>query len=291
MELVTRLIKCPTNKPLWIAPLGDIQWAGRPEQLAWRQLQDYVKRAVDLGAWFLGMGDYIDAFSPSNRQRLRAAALYDTATEVIEDKTKALVQELYDTLLQPATGRFLGLLEGHHWAPLMTGETSDQYLCSLLQAPFLGTTAYVGLSFETPYGTRMVTLWAHHGAGGGQKVHAPVLKLENLSTNWDADVMLVGHMTKRALGVIQRCHPVWNSSPHPVLRHRDIHLVGVGGWLKGYQERSRQGQTPRGSYVEQKMLAPVALGSPLIRITPRLRHEWRGKMRTTYWEPEIRVET
>lgn len=294
MEIVQREIRCKPDEPVVLAPLGDIQWAGRPEGIAYRQLEEYIARAMERKAWFCGMGDYIDAFSPSNRQRLRGAALYDTAQEVIEDKTRELVFDLYQRLLQPTTGRWLFLLEGHHWAPLATGETSDQYLCQLLKAPFVGTTVYLGLHFPLPhYGTRTVTLWAHHGAGGGQKVHAPVLKLENLSTNWDADILLVGHMTKRALGVIQRCSPVWAGSA-PSLRHREIHLVGVGGWMKGYQEFSRQGVVPRGSYVEQKMLAPVALGAPLITITPHLRREsvpGKGQRERRHWEPRIVVES
>lgn len=256
--------------------------------------------ATDYGTWVAELDGQVtitgntDFASPSNRQRLRGAALYDTAQEVIEDKARELVYDLYERLLKPTTGRWLFALEGHHWAPLATGETSDQYLCQLLKAPFVGTTVYLGLHFPLPhYGTRTVTIWAHHGAGGGQKVHAPVLKLENLSTNWDADILLVGHMTKRALGVIQRCHPVWAGSA-PSLRHREIHLVGVGGWMKGYQEFSRQGGVPRGSYVEQKMLAPVALGAPLITITPHLRREHvpgKGQREHRHWEPRIVVES
>jgi hypothetical protein len=120
-----------------------------------------------------------------------------------------------------------------------------------------------------------------------------VLKLENMAASFDADLMLVGHMTKRATGVIQRCYPVW-ASREPVIRHKEIHLVGCGGWLKGYAERAHQGGTPRGGYVEQKMLTPVALGAPFVRIRPKLRHarpHGRQTVPQRFWEPEIRVET
>ncbi len=296
MELVAKRIVVPKDcQEIVIAPIGDIQWSGRKELIAYSALKEYIAEAVERQAWFVGMGDYVDFASPSNRQRLQAAALYDTAQQVIDDKARALVDELFADLLQPTVGRWLGLLEGHHWTHLLTGETTDQHLCELVQAPFLGTSAFIGLTFtDRDDNTHVVTLWAHHGAGGGQKVHAPILKLENLASSFDCDVMMVAHMTKRATGVIQRCYPVWQSAA-PVIRHKEIHLVGCGGWAKGYAERSRQGNTPRGGYVEQKMLTPVALGAPFVRIRPRTRrideHKKTGGKNQRFWEPEIRVET
>ena len=293
MELVAHKLQVPKGtEEIVIAPLGDIQWAGHKDHIAYSALQEYIAEAVERKAWFIGMGDYVDFASPSYRMRLANANLYDTAQQVIDDKARALCDELYAEVLTPTAGRWLGMLEGHHWTHLLTGETTDQYLCQKLRAPFLGTSAYVGLVFPTHNGPRTVTLWAHHGAGGGQKVHAPILKLENLACSWEADLMLVAHMTKRATGVIQRCYPVW-SGRHPTIRYREIHLVGCGGWMKGYAERSRQGKTPRGGYVEQKMLTPVALGAPFIRIRPRLRHDKAGggPSPERHWEPEIRVET
>jgi hypothetical protein len=259
---------------------------------------------VDMKAWFIGMGDYIDYMSPSNRQRQAAAGLYDTAEQVMADKTRALVDELYAEYLRPTEGRWLGMLEGHHFAYLDTGETSDQYLCQKLKAPFLGTSAILGLAFPTHFGTRMVEVWAHHGAGGGQKAHAPILKLENMAAYWHADIFLIGHMTKRGAAPIQRTRAVWQTSGPPVLRDQEIHLVGTGGWLKGYPERARVGRTPRGGYVEQKMLTPVSLGAPLIRITPRVHQEVSNRKRVVvqkklvkdtvgsngrHWVPEIEV--
>lgn len=290
MELVQHKIAVPKGtKEIILAPLGDIQWAGRKHELSWSALREYVADAMARKAWFIGMGDYVDFASPSNRQRLRSAALYDTAERVIDDKARDLCDELLAELLAPTKGRWLGMLEGHHWTHLQTGETTDQYLCQKLLAPFLGTCAYLGLVFQTHHGTRTVAIWAHHGQGGGGKSHAPILKLENLAGAWEADIMLIGHMNKQASSVLQRCYPEW-ASKLPVIRHKEIHLVGCGGWLKGYPERNRQGSTPRGNYIEQKMLTPVALGSPTIRIRPQIRSKFAADTVARYWEPKITVE-
>src|SRR5882672_622847 len=110
------------QRPLVICPIGDLQFTGQKGSLAGDLLKRHLDRCLELGGFFLGMGDYIDAFSPSNRQRLRAAALYDTAEDVIDDKVMELVDELFDKYLKPTKGRWLGLLHGHHFATLKTGQ-------------------------------------------------------------------------------------------------------------------------------------------------------------------------
>lgn len=295
MEIVCHKIAIPKGQTeIIVAPLGDIQFAGVKEELAWNRLLRFRDEALERGAWFLGTGDMTDFMSPSNRARYEAAGLYDTAKRVINDKARELCDVLLDELLAPTKGRWLGMVEGHHYAHLVTGETTDQYLCAKLHAPFLGTSAYVGLSFDTPVGNRTVTLWVHHGEGGGQSCAAPVNKLEGLANAWEGvDVMLVGHMSKKASASIQRQYPVWGGRK-PTSRDREVHLVGVGGWLKGWQPGSRQGNTPRGNYVEKRMLKPVAIGSPFIRIRAGIRREdmlQKGGMDERFWEPEIRVET
>src|SRR5262245_29614742 len=198
MEL--RLHDAGRTKELVIAPIGDIQWAGgrRRDMIALGVLKDHLKRCLDRGAWFIGMGDYIDFASPSNRQWLKGVALYDTAELVLEDTGQALAEEVYAEVLAPTRGRWLGLLEGHHFAQFQSGETSDHRLCAMLRAPFLGTSAMVGVRFETTDGPKVYTIWAHHGAGGGGRAAAPVAKLEQLLPYWDADLFLIGHMTKVA---------------------------------------------------------------------------------------------
>src|SRR5262249_53370394 len=153
-------------------------------------------------------------------------------------------------------------------------------------------------------GPRLVTLWLHHGSGGGSKVSAPLTKLENLLPYWDADIFMIGHMTKKAAAPISRIAPMWRGKL-PVLVEETIHLVGTGGWLKGYAERSRAGTIPRGGYVEQRMLNPVQLGAPIVTIKPKIldksttvpntggftRKSWKQRQRRSrIWTPEITVE-
>lgn len=285
MELVTYDVPW---KPIVIAPIGDIQWAGRTSDIAWDHLKRHIDAQMERGAWFIGMGDYVDFMSPSNRKRLAQADLYDTSGRVIQDKSLELTMQLYDQLLAPTKGRWLGLLEGHHYSTLESGATTDQKLAELLETKFLGTCAYVRLVFVDGVRHASLLLWTHHGTGGGAKAHAPILKLENLAPYWEADIFLIGHMTKMAVAPIPRVEPSFGPQVSK-LRHRHIYLVGTGGWLKGYAEESKVGQIPRGPYVEQRMLNPVVLGAPTIVCQPRWSPREGGGSNRTYIQTTVAV--
>ena len=98
-----------------ICPIGDLQWAGDEKDLAYDHLNEHIAGALKRpNPLFIGMGDYIDFASPSNRERLEQARLYDTAVKVISAATKDLVDEVYDKVLKPTTGKWIGLTQGHH---------------------------------------------------------------------------------------------------------------------------------------------------------------------------------
>lgn len=281
------------HKSIVIAPLGDIQWAGERGPTAKDRLQRHIDKALEAKAWFLGLGDYIDFMSPSNRQRYEAAALYDNAKDVIDDKALDLVLELYQKFLKPTKGRWLGMLHGHHYAMLRSGETTDQRLCQLLGTRFLGTAAYIRLQFTRKNTAQRsnVVLWAHHGRGGGVTVGAPLNTLDRIAAQFPAaDVYIMGHTTKRSNAPQARVLPRWSGKGSPDLSDREYHLVNSGGFAKGWKHKSRQGRIPMGDYVELDMKNPAALGAPLIHILPRQRYIPGQKSRNGDWDPEITVE-
>lgn len=281
-----------SDKPYIIMPLGDIQWTGEKKDVACRILEERIETGLELGAMFIGMGDYIDYASPSNRAALRGTKLYDNARAVHDRAARSLVDELYDKYLHKTKGRWLGLLEGHHFAELETGITTDQYLCEKLQTVHLGSCAYVGIHFNI--GSRqggVVNIWAHHGQGNGQSTGAPIVKLEKMLPDFEADIFLIGHMTKQASAPANRVYPVWGKQGQPhKLKHITKVLVGTGGFGKGYIENSHQGQVPRGTYVEQGMMRPATLGSPIIRVTPKMLDKYVGGTRLSWFAPKITVE-
>jgi hypothetical protein len=243
------------GQELVIAPIGDIQWTGDKGAIAYQHLIRHLKRCRKLKAWYLGMGDYTDFASPSNRATLRNGKLYDTARQVIEAQAIRLTRELWKELLISTGDRWLGLLSGHHLYPIAGEGNTDQLIADLLKAPYLSTCGLVELAIIV-CGNRVereksLWIWCHHGNGTG-RASAPINKLESLSPYWEADIMCIGHMTKLAAAPINR---ILNGG----IEHKRITLVGTGGWSKAYQ-------IGKSDYVEQAMYRPASLGGPIIRI-------------------------
>ena len=257
--------------------LGDFQWAGKKSQsTALDRLKHTIEDALEAEKHgrevrFIGMGDYIDFASPSNRARLKSSNLYDTATDIIDDKALELTDEVGD-ILAPTEGKWLGLVEGHHFHELKDGTTTDMRLCERLKATFLGTTGLVRLGFKTPghYKARIsVVIWVHHGTGNGQTGYYPLTRLEKKSAEWEqVDVFAMGHTTKMVTEFQNKVYPRW--SPALDLSHRKVILMGTGGYSKAYVLGAMQGRIPRGGYAEQRMLNAAIIGSPVLHVRPRI---------------------
>ena len=267
------------STPVTICPLGDIQWAGDRNDLAFDSLQEHIARCLALpNPKFVGLGDYIDFASPSNREALAHAKLYDTARKVIADATKNLTDELYDKVLKPTKGMWLGMVNGHHHMNIPKVGDSDEYLADKLGAPFCHELGLVQLRWD---GGAEVNILFFHGDGGSVFPWGPLNKLFRISPNFDADILLMGHQTKKAVGEYDFISPVFPTDSEARLEHRTRHLVGTGGWTKGYVHGKQ-------TYVSAGMYPPVALGQPIVHVRPT----WRTSTATgaKVWSRGITVE-
>ncbi len=257
MELLSCSIP-KSLKQLVIAPIGDIQWSGDKGPTAQDHLKRHIDRCLELDARFVGVGDYIDFLSPSNRRRLMSADLYDTAKSVISEKAQELNQQVFDKFLKPTVGKWLALGEGHHYSE-GDGETTDEQLARMLKTEFIGTSAFINIPSAD------FTLYLHHGLGGGTLPGAGLNRLYHLAAGLQgADVYLMGHNTKIATARMSRPFPVWGKTPH--LEHRDIWIVNCGGFSKSNIVGHRHGSIKRGDYAEQAMFTPSPLTAPIITV-------------------------
>jgi hypothetical protein len=265
-------------KPMDVWFIGDIQWSGDVETIALEHLNRTIAQALEAEKHgttvrFIGMGDYIDFASPSNRARLRAADLYDNAVDIIEQKALSLTHEIYEKALKPTKGKWLGLVEGHHLYELRHGDTTDMRLCEMLDAPFAGTTGVVNLTFRLPNGQSKipVTIWFAHGVGNGQTGYYPLSRLEKKAAEWEqVDVFAMGHTTKMAAEYQNKVYPRWGGRGEADLSHRKVILLGTGGYSKCYVVGAMQGRVPRGGYAERGMMNAAIIGSPVLHIRPRI---------------------
>jgi len=279
MIITTHRLKSATQR-VTICPLGDIQWAGDEDDIAYDHLKQHIATCLDsFTPLFIGMGDYSDFASPSMRRALETHVTYDTARKVIADKSAALIEDLYARLLKPTRGRWLGLTQGHHHHPAKIGELkngtavmedSDVYLAKLLRAPWLDEMGVVKLLWP---GGGVFRILAFHGSGNSVFPWGPLVKLYRLMPHFSVDLLLQGHQTKKAVGEVDRLQfPEATDDIH----HQTIKMVGTGGWMKGYIQGRR-------TYVSTAGLGPVALGQPVIHLRP--------VQRKGHWDAGMTVET
>lgn len=274
VEAVKSII-LPDDEEILLMPLGDIQLdpqvRHRPRTVDLKRLRRTIKWGVEHNAYWIGMGDYVDVASPSNREAIESAHTYDNVKAVMEEAAFRAQDELHE-LLEPTRGRWLGVLEGHHFWPYESGDTTDTKLADYLGCPFLGTCALLTVRFPQRGHKRVPSfkVWAHHGRGGGQLLGASLHKLEQVMKGTDADIYLMGHTHKAMAAKYPLLGSVGGErGGEPILVHRDRILGATGSYLKSYQQGSRSAGRAQGLYPEQGMMTPVALGGLVIFIRPR----------------------
>lgn len=252
-------------------PIGDFQLGSPGTDL--KHIREHVRWGVDHGVFFLGMGDYTDFLSPSNRRFLKNSGLYDTAQDIIETIGHQHIDTLME-ILEPTKGMWLGMHEGHHLFEFGDGTTTDTELSRLLDAPFLGTAATTRLTFQGRKGGQHAEalIWSHHGEGSGAT--DPVQRLKKVAPGFpQIDVFVQGHNTR--LGSEAMSQIWYYGGPGELkMRSKKQLFVAAGGFMTGYTQNSRFAGRAAGSYVERGMMRPSAIGAPIITIEPRRKHDY-----------------
>lgn len=254
-------------------PIGDVQ-AGVPG-CDEDKLRKHIEWGLEHNAYFIGMGDYVDMASPSDRRRLRSVEFYDPVTLAIQEKAEADV-ERFLSLVEGSSGRWLGILEGHHYMEFPDGTTSDLRISKALAAPFLGDMAIVTVHLADKKRKLSVPakIWAFHGEGSTSTEAGVITQLLRHKAAWEADVYLLGHHHKK----VATKKPRGESDEADNLRMPEAILAGTGSFLRGHMQDSRVDGRPGGAYPEQKGMPPVALGGVLIYMRPAVREDGSARL-------------
>lgn len=260
---------------LKLAPIGDIQYGAQGCDAG--KLARHITHGVQLGWSFLGMGDYLDHFSPSNRKALQqaSAGLYDSAATLLDGAVQRRIKELLDGPLSGSRGHWLGCLQGDHEYVFLDGTHSDQRIAEELSAPFLGSAVLLSVYLGAcPLPLR---IWATHGSGASVSSTGKTLHLERMLQAFDADIYLMAHSHLKYAYQLDRLKTVnvgRGKAKKPRLVHETKALGITGSWLNGYQQDSvSTSGFPQGSYVERGAMRPVPTGGLLFTCRPVL-EEW-----------------
>lgn len=248
-------------KESFLVPIGDIQLGAGGVDLS--VLEADVKRGLDLGATFIGLGDFTDVESPSGRDKMKSAKFYDSIVNMLNRGCDQHIAELMK-ILEPTRGKWLGFLQGHHYHDYEDGSTSDTRLAALLDAPFMGDSALIRPRWTRGKSVRSLDIYATHGTGSGQTQAAPLAKLERFAGGVHADLYLINHYARR--GVVPA--DVLSLNQAGLIESKTIYYMATGGYMKAYEQGSKAQGRPQGSYVEKGMMKPVSIGGGVVRFTP-----------------------
>lgn len=261
MEVI-QIDRLPWVKPTYLVPIGDIQYGAAGIDLV--QLRADVQRGVDHGAWFVGLGDYLDVASPSGRAKIKKADFYDSVSSALDAEVSRQLDGVME-ILEPTRGRWWGVLQGHHYYDFEDGTTTDTRLAQYLDCPFLGDSAFIHARFNrSSTAVQGYSIFATHGHGSGQTQAAPLSKLERFAGGIRADLYLINHYARR--GAVPA--DVLELSPKGHLIDKTVHYVATGGYMKGYMAGSSKDGRAQGSYVEKAMMKPTTMGGALIKFIP-----------------------
>lgn len=229
----------------------------------WKEFLAEAKAAKH--ALFLGMGDYLDNFSTSERSILSDDRLHETTRKDLEAAGKRKVRELAREM-GFMRGKLIGLLEGNHYATFANGTTSTQYLCECLGCRYLGVATFVRLVFTKGKNhTLAFDIHAHHGKGASRLIGGSFNRVAQMFEHCDADLVVMGHDHKRGIIPANPRLRLEMTVNGPVVKERQMWVARSGSFLAAYHDGAA-------SYNVDAARGPCNLGHVEAHITQRRSH-------------------
>lgn len=247
------------NQPLHIIPFGDVHWGARAcaEELFIDEIS-YGKGRTD--TWYLGMGDYFDIMSTSERDAISRAGLHEATMDDLDDLYRKRA-DLFMEKIKHTEGRLIGLIEGNHYARLESGITTTQYMCEQLGCKYLGVMTATRLIVKIQGSSFSYDIIAHHGQGASRLSGGSINRVAQMGEGWDGDLFLMGHDHKSIASREVRCYLDNDAKVGLRIREKVIYSARTGAYLRGFIDK-------RPSYNADRANRPLPLGGIQVQVTP-----------------------
>lgn len=260
-NLASYHVRCKSGQTFHLIPFGDVHRDSPAfADDKWNEFLEYAKSVPN--ALFLGMGDYLDSYSTSERRIVYNPDLHESTREREERETMERIEALAGEL-EFMKGRVVGILGGNHYPVFSDGTTGDQVLAKILKAEYLGVCAAIRIHF---FGGKScnpsLDLFAHHGKGGGVTACGKFNAVERLDKVCEADIFLMGDNHARGAIPLGDKLRLENNSGGLRIRARQAFIGRTGSFLRGYVPG-------RASYVVDGAMSPANLGWIEFLLTPR----------------------
>ena len=254
------------TEPIDLHIFGDVHYGcDHHSAEKWRKFRTNCLKSKN--PYYIGMGDFIDLGSESERKCLNGGILHEstqsTLTRLYEQQCDGLLEDIGFM-----RGRLLGLIEGNHYAEFRDQTTSTQRMCRDMKCDYLGISSFIKLRIVY-HGTRTsIDIWAHHGKAGAQFVSTSLKKVEDMARTAEADVYIMGHDHQRGAVPLSRLKL---NRRMQVVDHT-AYAVRSGSFLRGYVAGEE-------SYVARAGLKPASLGGVTLHLQPQRVCEGKEKSR------------
>lgn len=247
------------GEPIYIIPFGDIHKFGHMHaDDRWREFCEWAKEKKR--AYFIGMGDYTDIASASERNILKDHKLHESTILTLDQLYDQFTRDFYNDISFMG-GRCIGLIEGNHFGEFSYGATTTQKLCELLKCKYLGVSSFIRLSIKHGKHSAAIDIWAHHGLGAARTIGGSLNKVEQMGEQAEADIYIMSHDHKKSVGYGSKLK-LSQAMGNIGLVHRKQLYARCGSFLLGYVP-------DKVSYVADANMKPTDLGVVKIELTPR----------------------
>lgn len=247
------------NEPINLYVFGDVhRFAKGCCVEKWHQFLSTARQ--DKSALFLGMGDYDDMASTSERAILINPGLHDDTRWSIDDIYEHRIKE-FAKEISFMRGNIVGLIEGNHYGIFSNGGmTTTQFLCNHMRCRYLGVNGFIRLSFLDGTKRTSIDIFAHHGRGASRLIGSSLNNVEQMVSNAEADIYIMGHDHKLNSAKVSRLH-LHHGGEGLVLKDKTMLLARSGSFLRGYMHEHQ-------SYVVKGAMKPAELGYLKVILTP-----------------------
>ncbi len=231
-------VKAKVGETFTLVPFGDVHRDA--PTFAHEEWKDFLHRARQLpNPLFLGMGDYQDCASGSERIVIGDDRLHESTKAVLSGHSRGVCKTLVNEL-GFMKGRLLGMIGGNHFFTFENGSTSEHVLCDALGAKFLGVCSLIRITFICSQGKsrpRSVSLdiMAHHGKGGGSLAGSTFNTVEKMQAVAEADIYLMGHDHSKGVIPAKPRLRLTTGCGSLTVKERTPFLGRTGSFLKAYE--------------------------------------------------------
>jgi len=228
-------------------------------------IEELRKRTASLpyeSVLFLGMGDYGDFASTTERAAIRHGNIHETTIEKLDDIATSDMQKRAKQF-EFMRGRLVGLHNGNHDWSYPDGTCASEKLASVLGCKHLGYSAYTRIvvsGIVKGGGARsFVDIFSSHGKGSGRLVGSPFNTVEQMTRVFhDADVYVMGHDHSKGGIPDTRLYVDFNARTGQLdIKEKVRYYVRSGSALRGYEAGKK-------SYISKALYKPCSLGFPIV---------------------------